>query len=145
MCVRPSFLCCSHRPWKVGGDLRGIGPDIPTQLHNPHQQIEALNSAKLYNTDFSKFILGLASAPPVLMLPLHPDYLSPSDHGSILRICLCACPFLHGFSMQPSHTPGNLGSSHFLDFTLLGLSVPSDSWLSSGPLQRPLPMLPPSA
>lgn len=28
--------------------------NIPTQLHNPHRQIEALNSAELYNTTFSK-------------------------------------------------------------------------------------------
>lgn len=28
--------------------------NIPTQLHNPNQQIEALNSVKLYNTTSSK-------------------------------------------------------------------------------------------
>lgn len=50
--MHPSFLCCSHRPWKVGGALRGTDSDIPTRLHNPHQQTEALDSAELYNTAF---------------------------------------------------------------------------------------------
>ena len=32
------------------GDLIRHWYNIPTQLHNPNQQIEALNSVKLYNT-----------------------------------------------------------------------------------------------
>lgn len=48
------FLLFSHRPCEVDGDLKKLWYNIPTQLHNPHQQIEALNTFKLYNTTSSK-------------------------------------------------------------------------------------------